>query len=98
VQTNIPIRQSGWCLLRASSDQPEHPVLDDYVYATTSPIYVRVEGVPRKPGTDAVFFITWIDRLLANVKADKNWNTDQEKASTLKTLQDARQVFVELQP
>ena len=41
----ISISQSGWCVLRASSDKPEHPVLDDYVYATTSPIYVRVAGL-----------------------------------------------------
>jgi hypothetical protein len=34
----VSISQSS-CVLRASGDKPEHPVLDDYVYATTSPIY-----------------------------------------------------------
>ncbi len=44
VEDTIPISQSGWCLLRAWSDKAEHPVLDAYPYATTSPIYVTVAG------------------------------------------------------
>ena len=34
----LDLRQSGWCLLRASTDGARYPVLDNYVYATTSPI------------------------------------------------------------
>ena len=64
VKDTISISQSGWCVLRASSDQPEHPVLDDYVYATTSPIYVKVAGSAPKPAEDAEYFIAWIDRLI----------------------------------
>ena len=69
------VAQSGWCLLRASSDQAEHPVLDDYVYATTSPIYVSVEGSVLKPADDARFFISWIDRLVDAAQTNSNWNT-----------------------
>jgi TolB protein len=39
-QGTIPITHSGWCLLRTWADKPEHPVLDLYPYATTSPIDV----------------------------------------------------------
>ena len=39
---SIPVSASGWCVLRASSDGGRYPVLDNYVYATTSPIYVTV--------------------------------------------------------
>ena len=97
VKGTIPISQSGWCVLRASSDRPEHPVLDDYVYATTSPIYVRVEGVDPKPGDDAAFFIAWIDRLAQAVNVDTNWNTTAERASVVQMLDQARQVYVGLQ-
>jgi len=41
-ESSLPISTSGWCLLRAFSDQPEFPVLDLYPYATTSPIYIEV--------------------------------------------------------
>ena len=92
----LPISQTGWCVLRASSDKPEHPVLDDYVYATTSPIYVSVAGSVQKPGTDAAFFMTWIDRLSESAKANRNWNTDAERASVLQMLDQARQVYARL--
>jgi WD40 repeat protein len=97
VEDTVTISQSGWCLLRASSDQPEHPVLDDYVYATTSPIYVGVEGSAPKPTGDAAFFTAWIDRLVEAANANRNWNTASEKASVLRMLEQAHQVFVQLQ-
>ena len=56
----LPLKESGWCVLRASSDQAEYPVLDKYVYATTSPIYVTIGGkTPRSP-EDAKYFAAWI--------------------------------------
>lgn len=93
----IPISQTGWCLLRASSDKPEHPVLDDYVYATTSPVYVTVAGSKPHLADDAAFFATWIDRLTDAAKTNHDWNTEAEKASVLQTLDRARQVYVGLQ-
>jgi TolB protein len=92
----ISISQTGWCVLRASSDKPEHPVLDDYVYATTSPIYVSVEGSAPKPAGDAAYFIAWIDRLVEATKANRNWNTAAERVSVLQMLNQARQVYVSL--
>ncbi|HEY6337831.1 MAG TPA: CehA/McbA family metallohydrolase [Candidatus Sulfotelmatobacter sp.] len=93
----VPISRSGWCLLRASSDQPEHPVLDDYVFATTSPIYVRVGGAATKSAADAAFFLTWIDRLETTVRSHPDWNTSEEKTLVLKTLDQARQGYLALQ-
>jgi hypothetical protein len=97
LEGTVPIAQSGWCLLRASSDRSEHPVFDDYVYATTSPVYVSVEGSPPKSAEDAAYFIAWIDRLAQSAKASQSWNTEAEKLSVLKTLDQARQVYVSLQ-
>jgi len=93
-EDSLPISQSGWCLLRASSEKPEHPVLDDYVYATTSPIYVNVGGAPTKSAADAAFFLTWIDRLETAVQSNQDWNRADEKTTVLKTLEQARQVYL----
>jgi desulfoferrodoxin (superoxide reductase-like protein) len=71
-------------------------VLDDYVYATTSPIYINVEGSVPKPA-DAAFFIAWIDRLVATTKENRNWNTTAERDSVLQILDEARQVYGRLQ-
>jgi TolB protein len=96
-QDTVSISQSGWCLLRASSEKPEHPVLDDYVYATTSPVYVSVGGAAAKSAVDAAFFLAWIGRLEATVRSNQDWNTSEEKAMVLKTLDQARQVYAALQ-
>ncbi len=93
----IPVPHSGWCLLRASSDKPEHPILDDYVYASTGPIYISVAGSAPKSPEDAAFFIAWIDRLIEHAKADQAWNNEDEKASVMKTLQHARDIYEHLQ-
>jgi TolB protein len=96
-EDSVSISQSGWCLLRASSEKPEHPVLDDYVYATTSPVYVSVGGAATKSAEDAAFFLSWIGRLEAAVRSNQDWNTGEEKTMVLKTLDQARQVYAALQ-
>ncbi len=96
-EDTVSISRSGWCLLRASSEKPEHPVLDDYVYATTSPVYVSVGGAATKSAEDAAFFLAWIGRLEAAVRSNRDWNTSEEKALVLKTLDQARQVYAALQ-
>ncbi len=93
---SIPIKESGWCLLRASSDKAEYAVLDLYPYATTSPIYVEVEGSKRDAKEDAGYFIAWIDRLIANAQAHQGWNTNAEKQSVMGELAKARQIYSNL--
>jgi Tol biopolymer transport system component len=97
IEGAIPLSQSGWCLLRAWSEKAEHPVLDAYPYATTSPIYVTVAGSVAKPTEDAAYFIAWIDRMIQDAKSNRDWNTDAEKTSVLNMLEQARMVYVGLQ-
>jgi len=44
VSGTIPLQESGWCVLRAWSEKAEYPVMDNYAYATTSPVYVTIGG------------------------------------------------------
>ena len=91
----LSISTSGWCLLRASNDQAVYPVLDMYPYATTSPIYVSVEGSKIEAKEDAEYFLAWIDRLVAGVQANGHWNNELEKAAVLDQLAQARRVYEE---
>ena len=77
-------------LLRAWSEKAEHPVLDAYPYATTSPVYVAVEGAPASSPEDAAYFVKWIDRVTEAVRQHKGWNTEAERAEVLRTLAEAR--------
>jgi len=93
----IPVDASGWCVLRASTDAARYPVLDNYVYATTSPIYITLAGrAPRSP-LDARFFAAWIDRTTETTSAYPDWNSDAEKAHVLERLRQAKAVFLALQ-
>ena len=96
-EDTIPLSQSGWCLLRAWSEKAEHPVFDLYPYATTSPIYVKVDGSAAKPAEDAAYFIAWIDRMIEDAKSNRDWNTDTEKKSVLDLLNRARRIYVGLE-
>jgi TolB protein len=93
VEDTLRISHSGWCLLRAMSDNPEHPILDIYPYATTSPIYVSVAGSALQSPEDVAYFIAWIDRLTEAAKANQDWNTPAGKTSVLDLLAKARQVY-----
>ena len=71
-------------------------MLDNFVYATTSPVYVSVAGRPPRSPEDARYFIAWIDRLITATEASKDWNTPAEKDSALKELHSAREVYLRL--
>jgi TolB protein len=93
----LPITGSGWCILRASSDQAEYPVLDNYVYATTSPIYVTVGGKSPHAPEDAKYFTAWIERVLEATAAYPDWNSAEEKAYVLGRIAEARNVYKRLE-
>jgi hypothetical protein len=90
VDGSISLEASGWCILRAFSDQAEYPILDLYPYATTSPVYVSVAGAPARSAEDAAYFVAWVDRLIAAARSDTSWNTDAERESVLSMLEEAR--------
>ena len=92
----IPLKQSGWCVLRAWSDLPHYPVMDNYAYATTSPIYVTVAGKRPYSGLDAQYFLSWIDRTIEVTSNYPDWNSPQEKEHVLQTLRNGRAVIANL--
>ena len=93
----LPLTASGWCVLRASSDNAEDPVLDNYVYATTSPVYVTIGTTrPRSP-EDAKYFAAWIARTIEVTSQYADWNSPAEKEYVLKRLAEAKAVYEKLQ-
>jgi TolB protein len=89
----VPATGSGWYVLRAYAEHSRHPVLDVYPFATTSPVYVTMDGAPVRSPEDARSFMDWIDRLQAFVERHPGWNTDEEKQAVLRQLAAARAVY-----
>jgi TolB protein len=97
VRGTVPIKTSGWCLLRAFTARAEYPILDNFIYATTSPVYVITRGEKPRSPEDARFFVAWIDHLLESTAAYPDWNSAREKDAVLQTLRQARAVYQGLQ-
>jgi hypothetical protein len=83
-------------VLRASTDRARYPVLDNYVYATTSPVYFTVAGRNVASAPDARYFRSWIDRITESVTAYPDWNSAAEKQRVLDRLAQARAVYARL--
>ncbi|MBV9888915.1 MAG: CehA/McbA family metallohydrolase [Acidobacteria bacterium] len=96
VHGDVAIEKSGWCLMRASSDKSEYPILDNYVYGTTSPIYVTVDGKKPSSREDAEYFVKWMDRTMAMASKYSYWNSDAEKGFALKRLGEAKKIYESL--
>jgi len=97
VSGTLALKESGWCVLRASSDAAEYPVLDNYVYATTSPVYVTVGGKAAHASEDAKYFAAWIGRMIEVTSHYPDWNSAAEKEAVLKRLAEGKAVFEKLQ-
>ena len=93
----LPVGGSGWCLLRAFTRKAEYPVLDNFVYATTSPVYVSIAGQAPRSSEDARYFSAWIGHLAEATAAYPDWNSAAEKRIVLATLESARKVYEQLQ-
>ena len=90
---SIPVRESGWFTLRAMSSGAAEPILDIYPFATTSPIYVIVDGREVRSEADARYFERWVERVAESASAHTGWNDDREKAEVLARIEAARAVF-----
>jgi len=84
---------SGWCLVRASSDRAEYPVLENYVYATTSPVYVTIGGRRPSSSEDAKYFVDWMERVIGATQRYPDWNSAGEKELVMKRLLEAKRVY-----
>ena len=89
----VPVARSGWITLRAWSDHATPPILDIYPFATTSPVYLTVAGIPPRSPDDARFFVDWVDRLREGAERHEGWNSAAEKASVLDLTSRARAEF-----
>lgn len=89
----VPVERSGWITMRAWSDHATAPVLDIYPFATTSPVYLTIAGIPPRSPEDARFFLDWVDRLREGAERHTGYNSAAEKASVLNIISRARAEF-----
>jgi Tol biopolymer transport system component len=89
----IELRGSGWLVLRAWNSVPNDDVLDIYPFATTSPIYVSVEGRPRRSRGSAEYFLRWLDRIEQATRVHPDYRGEQEREAVLADVARARPFY-----
>lgn len=92
----IPLKESGWCALRAWNNKAEWPVLDNYAYATTSPVYIMIGNQKPHSPEDAKYFVAWIQRTIEITEKYPDWNSAAEKELVIKRLHDAKKIYEEM--
>ena len=90
---SITVSGSGWLLLRAWNERSHPDVFDIYPYASTSPIYVTIDGKGLRSTDDADYFIAWINRVRESAAAHPDYNSPDERAAVLANIDKAIQVF-----
>jgi Tol biopolymer transport system component len=90
---SLRVNDSGWLLLRAWNDSSHPGVLDLYPYATTTPVYVNIDGQAPRSTDDAEYFIAWIERVRKSAAEHPDYNSDEERETVLANLDRAQRVF-----
>jgi hypothetical protein len=94
LEGTLPVKESGWVLLRAWNDGATPEIFDIYPYATTNPVFFRSgEAAAPRCGADADYFIAWINRVKASAAAHPGYNTHAERESTLGQIDAALEVW-----
>ena len=90
ISGKVSVKESGWLLLRAWNDEAHPMLLDIYPYATTSPVYVTVDGKSPKSTEDADYFLAWIRNIRAAVSSRTDFNNEEELTVILSHLDQAQ--------
>jgi len=91
----INVSGNGWLLVRAWNDAARPEIFDIYPYGTTNAFFFHADGATTHCGSDAQFFLTWIDRLEAAAAVHPDYNTAKEREATLGEIRAARAIMSE---
>jgi hypothetical protein len=94
----VPFETSGWLLLRALGGQAGLAGPRSLsVPASTSPVYVRIgEQEPAVAGRRRLLRSSGWTGSSPSAKARRDWNTEDERADVMATLDEARRRFIAL--
>jgi TolB protein len=91
----LQVRGDGWLLVRAWNDAASPEIFDLYPYATTNAFYIHSPGGEPHCGSDAEFFLKWIDQLDAIAAAHAGYNTAAERDATLGQIRAAHAIMMQ---
>ena len=94
IETEVSVNRSGWIAVRAAGDaNADQPT--GRLFAHTSPVYVDVKARPVDAKADAAYFVTWADRLYADIRR-RNRVPSRHVNHIQSQIGEARAIFVQL--
>lgn len=105
IHRTLGVSGSSWLAARVTGPGFQHLLMDTYVYAHTSPVYLSDASAPPTSKQDAIHFRDWIDEVLPAIEqADCSkrtfiapcFDTPAEKEEVLKIWRNGRDVYVGL--
>ena len=93
--SDVTINSSGWLAARVTGAGKQHLLLDDSVYAHTSPIYIQKGQARPQSREDALYFVKWMNRVLELIDERKVFDTDTpaQTETVKKVYKRAREIF-----
>ncbi|MCG8441571.1 MAG: CehA/McbA family metallohydrolase [Caulobacterales bacterium] len=100
IEGEAMIEDSSWIAARAYSDEVL-PIQNEYYFrgapmlAHTSPIYLEVDGRPRRSPEDAAFFAAWCDRAISWAQSQANYANDAQREEIVTLFTEAKAFYLE---
>ena len=105
INKSFTVDKSGWLAARVTGAGNQHLLMDSYLFAHTSPVYLSKAGEPTSSKEDAIHFRDWIDEVIpALQQADCNkrgflaacFDTTAEKEEVIGIWRQARDIYAGL--
>ncbi|MCU0396793.1 MAG: CehA/McbA family metallohydrolase [Cyclobacteriaceae bacterium] len=91
----LKLKESGWILLRAWSDEAHPDCFDLYPYASTNPIYVTGTQSNSKQKTAGAYFLKWVERIEQKLN-DLPFRNEDEKEWVTRDVLNAKEYYQKL--
>jgi Tol biopolymer transport system component len=93
LRASVPVKKSGWIAARVTGPERLHLLMDSYVYAHTSPIYLTKGNESPSSPADARYFLKWIDRVLVLLQESEAFDTKAQKEEVIEVWRKGREVY-----
>ncbi|MDH4057297.1 MAG: CehA/McbA family metallohydrolase [Cyclobacteriaceae bacterium] len=92
VEGSIKVKEKGWLLLRAWSDQANPDLMDLYPYASTNPIYINSDGENLNQKSAKEYFLKWVKRIEAKA-VTLTYRTEEERKAVMDDIEKAKKFY-----
>lgn len=93
IDETLPLEGSAWIAARAAGPWHRLVLNDTQAFAHTSPVYVYVNGEKIGFRSDALFYMDWIDKLIALVEQRNRFATEARKQEVVDLFRKAREIY-----